>query len=241
MKAPVIILVEPQLGENIGLVARAMGNFGLSELRLVNPRDPWPNPKAVQASAGADFVLDKVEIFASTREAMADLDYIFATTLRPRRMEKKVFSAHQVPSVVQETSSQRPGILFGPEKAGLSNEDISLSNGIITIETVSSFSSLNLAHSVALCAYEWYQSRLTKSLQDFKNKSGKKALKEEVNLFLAHLEEALDETDFLLPSHKRERMIWNLRSIFERIELTEQEVRTLRGVVRSLSYSKPKR
>ncbi len=235
MKAPVIILVEPQLGENIGLAARAMGNFGLSELRLVNPRDPWPNPMATQASAGADFIIDKAVIFSSTRDAMADLDYVFATTLRPRRMEKKVFSAAQMPTIIQETSSQKVGILFGPEKAGLSNEDISLSNGIIQIATVPTFSSLNLAHSVALCAYEWYRSSAQKTPLNFKNKSGKKASKEEVNLFLAHLEEALDETEFLLPAHKRDRMVWNLRSIFERIELTEQEVRTLRGVVRSLS------
>jgi tRNA/rRNA methyltransferase len=234
----VIILVEPQMGENIGLAARAMGNFDLLELRLVNPRDPWPNPKAVQASAGADFILDKAEIFSSTREAMADLDYVFATTLRPRRMEKKVFSAKQMPKVIQKTFSQKAGILFGPEKAGLSNEDISLCNGIITIQTVPSFSSLNLAHSVALCAYEWHQSKSKKLLQDFKNKSGKKASKGEVNLFLSHLEEELDKTDFLLPAHKRERMVWNLRSIFERIELTEQEVRTLRGIIKSLSLGK---
>ncbi len=237
--APAIILVEPQLGENIGMAARAMGNCGLSDLRLVNPRDGWPNEMAIRASAGAEFILDKVKVFTTFSEAIADLTYVAATTARPRRLEKHVFTAKEMAPHLLEKTDQKTGIVFGPEKYGLSNDHISLCNAAIKIPTMEEFSSLNLAQTVLICAYEWYQAIQTSSLLSFKNREGKLATHTDINLFLEHLESALDHAQFFRPAHKKKRMVHNLRSIFQRLDLTEQEVRTLRGVIRALENPPP--
>ncbi len=230
MTPPVIILVRPQLGENIGLAARAMANFGLSELRLSCPRDLWPNPSAILASASASQVINKAQVYYDTDASMADLHYVFAATVRPRRMEKSVF----IPSeAVGQTLPERWGILFGPENAGLSNEEISKANALIHIPTSPLFGSLNLSHAVAICCYEWGR-LLSLPPHSCKNRSSEEASKLDVSLLLDHLEQALEESGFFLPAHKKEKMVWNLRSVFQRARLTQQEVRTLRGAVRAL-------
>lgn len=228
-RPPVIILVEPQLGENIGLVARVMANFGVHDLRLVRPRDPWPNPNAIQSSAGAYELLHRTRLYPDLDAAIADCHHVCATTVRPRHLEKKVATPR-----VAFTGLDTPtwGILFGPENAGLSNEDISKANDIITIPTIADFGSLNLSHAVAICCYEWKE---TQSIVQNSSTLGPLATKEEVTYLLTHLETALDKKGFFLPTHKRDKMIWNLRSIFQRVALTDQEVRTLRGVIKALS------
>jgi len=231
---PIIILVDPQLGENIGMVARAMGNCDLSELRLLNPRDGWPNEMAVRASAGAETILENTKVFETFQDAIADLTHVVATTARHRRLEKIVFTAKEMADDLIKSAYQKAGIVFGPEKYGLSNDHLSLCNAVVQIPTKSDFSSLNLAQTVLICAYEWYQAVQTNPKGNFKNREGTPASRLEVNLFLEHLENSLEASDFFRPAHKKKRMLQNLRNIFQRIDLTEQEVRTLRGVIRSL-------
>ena len=154
---PVIVLVRPQLGENIGKAARAMLNFGLTELRLVNPRDGWPNPDAGPSASGADIVLDKAQVFATTAEAVADCAHIYATTVRKRGVTKPVVTpAEAAQEVVQ--AKGRSAILFGAERSGLETEDVALARAILTVPINPEFSSLNLAQAVILCAYEWSKS-----------------------------------------------------------------------------------
>lgn len=238
---PVIILLEPQLGENIGMAARAMGNCGLHELRLVNPREEWPNEQALRAAAGAAFVVEKAKVFTTLSAAVADLDYIVATTVRSRRLEKNVFTAKELALNMKAHASRKTGILFGPEKYGLSNDHISLCNAVLCIPTDVACSSLNLAQAVLLCAYEWYQSLSQEIPKRFTNREGILASKEEVTGFLEHLIVALEEKEFFRPPHKKKRMTQNLCNIFQRIDLTQQETRTLRGVVRALTDRKRKR
>lgn len=227
---PTIILVYPQLGENIGLVARVMANFGLDDLRLVSPRDPWPNPNALQASAGAYDLLHRARLYSTLDASIADLHYVCAATVRPRHLEKKVATPREMFVSLTEC---KWGILFGPENAGLSNEDISKANDLITIPTAPDFGSLNLSHAVAVCCYEWTQVQPLRISP--KDHLSPLATKKDVELLLDHLETALDQKNFFLPTHKREKMIWNLHSIFQRVHLTEQEVRTLRGIIKALS------
>lgn len=237
---PAIILIDPQLGENIGMVARAMKNCELCDLRLVRPRIHWLNEHTIKAAAGAGEDVQKATVFNTTKEAIADLDWVFATTARPRDMEKKVVTPNQAALHIKKNPEQKVGILFGKERAGLDNDDIALANRIIEIPLNPEYSSLNLAQAVLICTYEWYQRE--KSTRVYKTNHGitnTPAPKEDlINLF-EHLERELDKTDFFLPQDKKPRMVRNLRSMFQHIPLSTQDVRTLRGVVSALTFRGP--
>jgi tRNA/rRNA methyltransferase len=231
---PVVILAEPQMGENIGAVARAMANFGLGDLRLVRPRDAWPNKRAYPMAAGADHILDAARVFDTVGEAVAGLTRVFATTARTRTMVKPVVSPEEAGRrCALDLESGRPcGYLFGGEKSGLDNEDVTLCDAIITIPT-SAFSSLNLAQAVLICAYAWFTSGTTPV--SFSSEQGEPAAKEDLIAFYEHLERELDAAGFLYPPDKRPSMVRNLRNIWARAGLVDQEVRTLRGVITALT------
>ncbi len=235
MSQLVIILVEPQLGWNIGSVARAMLNYGLTELRIVNPRDGWPNPDATATAAGADLVLGNTKVFPNFREATADLNIVYASTVRAHDMVKPVYSPREGIAKLSENASQgaRVAMAFGGESSGLVSDDVSLCEGIVTVHTNPDFSSLNLAHAVGIMAYEW--SLMQGTYSHSHKEAPSLASKEEMNLFFDHLESELDERGFLMPIKKRPGMVKNIRNIFTRLEPTQQEVRTLRGIVRYLS------
>lgn len=231
-----IILVEPQLGQNIGAVARAMLNFGLTDLRLVKPRDGWPNSEAIAPAAGANKILENVQIFPSTIAAIGDLNRIFATSARAHDMIKYIYTPHTALECLASTAQlgQKVGILFGSERCGLHNEDISMCEALIKIPTNSEFPSLNLAHAVALISYEWYLQVTNCPSQVFRTGTTNLATREDLGNLFTHLEEELDRTGFLRHKKKRPAMVRNIRNIFQRAHLTEQEVRSLRGIIRSL-------
>ncbi|MEX1146927.1 MAG: RNA methyltransferase [Sphingomonadales bacterium] len=233
---PAIILVRPQLGQNIGKAARAMANFGLDDMRVVSPRDGWPNPDAVPAAAGADHILDRARVFASVEDAIADLRVVYATTARPREMVKPVVTPRGAGATMVASlhTGDAAGVLFGAEAAGLSNDETTLAGTIISIPCAPDFRSFNLAQAVLLVAYEWFlaqdgQDRVTAPVEDTP------AARAELTGFMGQLEGELDQSGFLRPPEKRPQMVRNIRNIFTRLPMTEQEVRTLRGIVRSLA------
>ena len=242
MTGPAIILSHPQLGENIGAAARVMLNFGLTDLRLVNPRDGWPNEKANVMAVGAIDILRNARLFERTEDAVADLGLILATTGRDRLMSKRVVTPDDaVAELAAEVKELRPcGVLFGAERTGLTNEEVILSDAILTVPTNPAFMSLNLAQSVAVLAYEWWKH--TQEKPDFKVptkfRRTRLANKEDLIGFFEHIEHELDRTEFLFPPAKREGMVQNLRNMWHRAELTYQEVQTLRGIVRALTGTK---
>ena len=236
---PAIILVEPQLPENIGMVARAMLNCGLTDLRLVRPREVWPNDKAVAAASGADSVLDASRLFASTTDAIADLRCVYATTARPRYMTKRVATPRQAADELRALAKEgvAAGILFGPEAAGLHNDDIALSRVVVTVRLNPAFSSLNLGMAVLLLGYEWFTAgeaaAAPPSALAMPEQTQPATHAELLGLY-QHLESELDACGFLRNARSRPSMVRNLRNLFGRAGLTEQEVRTLRGVVACL-------
>lgn len=234
---PAVILVEPQLGENIGATARAMLNCGLDELRLVRPRDGWPNPNAHAAASGADRVLEAARVFDSTEAAVADLRRVWATTARRRDMVKPVLTPRAAAQEMREIAARNEsfGILFGPERTGLSNDDVVLAGAVIEVPLNPSFRSLNLAQAVLLVAYEWFQSTPQAPPREEILAGARPATTEELATLFHYLEQDLDTAGFLRPIEKRPIMVRNLRNIFLRAGLTETEVKTLHGVVRSLS------
>ncbi len=231
-----IILVEPQLGQNIGAVARAMLNFGLLNLRLVRPRDGWPNPTAIAPAAGADQILENVQVFPSTSAAIWDLNRVFATSARPHDMIKSIYTPDAAMESLALTArdNQKVGVLFGGERCGLLSEDIALCEALIKIPTNLAFPSLNLAHAVVLVAYEWLSQITSAPPQVFRTGRTHLATRESLENFFIHLEQELDKSGFLRHQKKRPTMVRNIRNIFQRAHLTEQEIRTLRGIVRSL-------
>jgi len=241
-QGPAVILVEPQLGENIGTAARAMLNFGLTDLRLVNPRDGWPNARAKAASSGADPVLENARLTKSTREAVADLDYVIATTARARDMVKPVLTPDTAAAKLREVigSGRRAGILFGPERTGLTNDDIALADATLMVPVNPAFASLNLAQAVLLTGWEWFKAADGTEGEKLDYLNGRPANKEELIGFFEHLEGALDAAGFLKPPEKKPTMILNLRNMWQRAQLSEQEVRTLRGVVAALTRRVPR-
>lgn len=231
-----IILVKPQLAQNIGAVARAMLNFGLTDLRLVEPRDGWPNEDALASAAGANVVIENVQVFSTVHGAIADLNRVFATSVRAHDMVKCIYSPHAALEHLVGTAQQgqNAGVLFGGERCGLQGEDIALCEALIKIPSNPEFSSLNLAHAVALIAYEWAVNINEYPSQVFRTGATSLATREDLGNFFAHLERELDRTGFLRHQKKRPAMVRNIRNIFQRAHLTEQEVRSLRGIVRSL-------
>lgn len=235
---PVMILAEPQLGENIGAAARAMWNFGLDRLRLVNPRDAWPNPKAVATASGAGRLLDEAGLFASTPEAVADLDVVYATTARPREMVKRVLTPEAAMAEAHGLVGRgaRVGVLFGRERTGLENADVILADAIISVPVNPLFPSLNLAQCVLLVSYEWRRQSSREGAPDAAADARLlPAPKGEIEHLLAHLIAELEAAHFFHPPEKRPVMEAGLRNLFHRVGLTAQEVRTLRGVIRALA------
>ena len=232
--SPAVLLVRPQMGENIGAAARAMKNFGLDSLRIVDPRDGWPNPKAHAMSSRADDILDNAALFHTTPDAVADLHAVFATTARSREMEKPGLSPREAVADMRRRlgEGQRVGIMFGAEKAGLDNDDTTLAQAIIQIPANPAFSSLNLGQAVLLVAYEWFTSGPVPAMQSAGD--SEPVSLDELDFFENRLEEELTRAGFLKPPEKRPSMMRNLRNIFRRANLTGQEVRSLHGVISAL-------
>ncbi len=232
-----IILVNPQLGENIGMVARAMLNFGLNDLRLVAPREGWPNEKAYATASGADSVLDKARFFDTTREAIADLTHIYATTARKRDQVKHIYNSRQAAvEITSQNETASTGILFGAERTGLSNEDTALATALVTYPTNPDFTSLNLAQAVLLMAYELFQTtqesgsispRLHKGQTPF-------ATADQIENFLSRLYNDLEAKHFFKTEENKPHMKKNIDALFARSQLTEQELNTLHGIVSAL-------
>ncbi|MFQ5775360.1 MAG: RNA methyltransferase [Kiloniellaceae bacterium] len=234
---PAVILVDPQLGENIGMAARAMLNCGLGDLRLVRPRDGWPNPAAENAASGAHEVLARARLFATTGEAVADLRRLYATTARSRDMAKPVVIPRRAAAEMRaaEAEGLATGVLFGPERAGLTNDDVALADAVIRAPLNPAFASLNLAQAVLLVGYEWFQASAGAEARALPPGAGRPATKAELAGFFERLERALDEAGFLLPLEKRPSMVRNLRTLFARAVPSEREVRTLHGILTALT------
>jgi tRNA/rRNA methyltransferase len=230
---PAIILVEPQLGENIGTAARAMYNCGLTELRLVKPRDGWPSAKAQAAASGADVVLDQAKLFATVEEAIADLRHLYATTARDRYMVKRIVTPRKAAGELRTflDAGEASGIMFGPERTGLLNEHIALADTVLNVPLNPAFSSLNLAQAVLLIGYEWFQLGDDTPIEQLALGHSQPATKDRLVQFFEHLEEELDRSGFMRDPEKRPSMVRNLRNLFQRAGCTEQELRTLHGVV----------
>ncbi|MEM7423558.1 MAG: RNA methyltransferase [Pseudomonadota bacterium] len=237
---PVIVLVEPQMGENIGAAARAMWNFGLRRMRLVAPRDGWPNPAAVAMASGAASLIDEAQVFESTAMATADCNLIYATTARPREMTKRVLTPE---AAMAEASAMggRTAIVFGPERAGLQNSDVALAQAIVSVPVNPAFASLNLAQSVLLMAYEWRRQHDPGAAERIEGEHTLPAAGASVDALCAHLVAELDAAGFFYPDHKRPVMTASLENLIRRAAFTEQDVRTLFGVIRALSGDPPRR
>ena len=234
--APVVVLCEPQLGENIGTAIRAMANFGLWELRLVNPREGWPNDKAVAASTRASHVLERVRVFDTTPEAIGDLSLVYATTARKRDMFKPVLGPQEVAAnlVARIGAGQRAGLMFGRERWGLKNEEVVLADAVVTLPVEEAFASLNIAQAVLILAYEWRRASQNEATLPFSSDSGAPASRQELLGMLEHLEASLDKAGFFTVPEKRASMIHNLRTMMVRANFNAQEVRTFRGVISAL-------
>lgn len=237
---PVIVLVRPQLGENIGMSARAMLNCGLTELRLVAPRDGWPNPAAVAAASGADLVLERATLYPTAAAAVADLQRVYATTARGREQVKPVVTARQAAVEARRhlAAGEKVGILFGPERTGLENDEIALADTLLSVPLNPAYASLNLAQAVLLAGYEWFQAGSEVPPRLLRTGSSTPVERGVLLAFLDRLEAELLRLGFFHPPEKRPGMGRNLRAIFLRNELTDQEVRTLQGVLSALLGAK---
>ncbi|HLL28410.1 MAG TPA: TrmJ/YjtD family RNA methyltransferase [Xanthobacteraceae bacterium] len=234
---PVIILVEPQLGENIGAAARAMANFGLSELRLVRPRDGWPNVQARRSASGADRILDEAKLFDTIEAAIADCNFLFATTARQHDQAKPVLganeSAHAAAS--RAAAGEKVAFMFGRERNGLENDEVGLADAILTLPVNPGFASLNLSHAVAVVAYEWFKHSNSGALPFSMPEKSAPAPKEQLLAFFANLERELARVEFFRPPEKHTTMIVNLRNIITRMQPTQQDIHTLHGVILALA------
>jgi tRNA/rRNA methyltransferase len=243
LEAPAVLLIEPQLPENIGATARAMMNCGLTNLRLVRPREAWPNERAREVSSGAYEAIDKAQVFPSARAAMADLTRVYATSARHRQMIKTVMTPREAAMEMRAVIArgERVGVMFGPERAGLENDELSLADAVIRVPLNPDFSSLNLAQAVLLIGYEWYQAGDATPPRELVVNGTRPAEKEELLNFFDHLERELDASGFLRNAEKRPGMVRNIRNLFQRAGLTRQEIRTLHGIVKELSSKRENR
>ena len=227
-----IVLIKPQIGENIGATARAMKNFGLSKLVIVNPKEKWPNTKAVYTSVKAVDIIHKAKVFKSTSDALQKSDIVFATTARIRNMNKKIHSLDEAEKIIKK-SKKKISILFGPENAGLSNEDLISANYLLKIPSDSKYESLNLSHAVSVVAYNLYTSKQKKVVYNNTDKSeiaGKKDLFKFYDFLIGNLE----KTRFFRPIEKKEFMVKSIKNIFSQQPLTKRELKTLMGIFSSL-------
>ncbi len=239
--APAIVLVEPQLGENIGAVARAMLNFGVSELLIVNPRDGWPNEKATAMASGASVVLEKAKVVATTAEALAGFNHVLAMTARPRESLLPVSTPRMAAEAIKSRTErgERCAIMLGPERTGLSNEDVSRSDGVISIPVNPAFASLNVAQAAVVIAYEWaIADGAEPPPSDLEHSPP--ATREQFEGFIDQLFASLSDARFFYPEERRPILERKIKTAFARAGLTEGEVRTLRGVVKALTKGSSK-
>jgi tRNA/rRNA methyltransferase len=234
---PIIILVEPQLGENIGAAARVMANFALRRLRLVKPRDGWPNMQARRAASGADRVLEEAELYDTLEAAIADCTLVLATTARAHDQAKPVISPDAAAALLAPRVAARENVavMFGRERYGLENDEVALADRIVTFPVNPAFASLNLAQAVAVVAYEWFKLGSAGALPFAMPQKSPPAGKQQVQAFFAHLERQLDVIEYFRPLEKRATMLVNLRNIFARMQPTQQDIQTLHGIVDALS------
>lgn len=254
LNTPAVILVNPQLGENIGTAARAMANFALPDLRLFDPRDGWPNAKAKSSATKGEWIVDAATVHDKLEDALSDLNYVYATTARPRDMIKEVMTPDQATADMHRriAGGQKVGMMFGRERWGLHNDEIALADVVVMAPVDPSHASLNIAQAVLLMGYEWYKpiaQTMGMGTQEAKptNQTGLKmpetrpATKEEMVGMFEHLERELTEGGFFKTDEIRPKMEVNLRNMMGRAEFTEQEVRTFRGVISALSRGRFKR
>ena len=230
---PAIVLVRPQLGENIGKAARAMLNFGLTEMRIVAPRDGWPNPAAGPSAAGADIILEKAQLFDTTAEAVADCAHIYATTVRKRGMTKEVLAPDALAAELAH-SKGKSAILFGPERSGLELADVELARTIVTVPINPEFGSLNLAQAVILIAYEISKTDHAMAQPTLDEKKRQPAPQAELDHLVAHLESALHPKGYFYPPEREQATKVTLRNVLTKPGWTSEEIQTLRGVVSAL-------
>ena len=233
---PVFVLVRPQMGENIGAAARAMANFGLGRMRLVAPRDGWPNPKAVAMASGAGRLQDDAQVYDTTAEAIADCTHVYATTARPRGLIKSVVTPERAMAETAEKLGQggQVAVLFGPERAGLENEDIARATAIISVPVDPAFPSLNLAQCALLTAYEWRRQAVPAVPERMEYAGSDPATAVEVEKLGDHYEQRLGQAGFFFPEDKAAHMKQNLRNLWSRLPLTRADVQILHGVLRQM-------
>jgi tRNA/rRNA methyltransferase len=233
---PVVILVEPQMGENIGAAARAMANFGLGRLRLVKPREEWPNPQARKMASGADRVLDEALLFDTLEEAIADCSLVLATTARAHDQAKPVIGAGEAAQLAapRVAAGETVGILFGRERIGLENHEVALADRIVTLPVNPAFASLNLGQAVVIVAYEWFK-LAGPGLPFAERDRSPTASKQQLLAFFKAMEGELEKVEFFRPPDKRDTMQINLRNIFTRMALSQQDIRTLHGIITAIA------
>ncbi len=234
---PVVILVEPQMGENIGAAARAMANFGVGRLRLVKPRQGWPNEKAAVMAAGADRILDGAQLYETLAEAVADCSFVIATTARHHDQLKPIVNAEQAAAEMapRVAAGDTVALVFGRERNGLENHEVGLADRILTLPVNPAFASLNLAQAVIVVAYEWFKLAGADAVREDAPRRSPPVGKQQLGAFFRDLEAELEKVEFFRPAEKRETMTINLRNIFTRMELTQQDIRTLHGVVMAIA------
>ena len=238
--APIVVLVEPQLGENVGAAARAMANFGLSRLRLVKPLQGWPNEKARVMAAGADRILDGTVLYDTLNDAIADCSFVLATTARNHDQAKLVVSAEAAASemALRVTAGENVAIVFGRERIGLENHEVALADRILTLPVNPAFASLNLAQAVVIVAYEWFKRATGAQLPFSMPEKSPPAPKQQLDAFFSDLERELERVEFFRPEEKRGTMSLNLRNIFQRMAPTQQDIRTLHGVMNAIAQGR---
>jgi tRNA/rRNA methyltransferase len=234
---PCVILVEPQLADNIGAAARAMANFGLTRLRLVKPREGWPAERAYVMASGAHRILDQAQVYDSVEAAIGDLNFVFATTARAHDQAKPVVDAVAAAQIAAEkvAAGESVGLMFGRERNGLENDEVALADHIITLPVNPAFASLNLAQAVVIVAYEWFKLTSGGELPFDMPRKSAAAPREQLLAFFANLEHELEKVEFFRPPDKRETMQINLRNIFSRMQPTQQDIQTLSGVIMAIA------
>ena len=232
------ILARPQMGENIGSVARAIKNFNITNLRIVNPRCDWPNQKALATSVGAKDILESSKIYNSIEKSIGDLDLVFASTSRIRKVNKKIISILDLKTKIKK--KQKIGIIFGPEASGLSNDELSCADYLVKIPSSKQFSSINLSHSAIIFCFQIFQCFSNKKVSYSSTYKSSVATKSQVNKFLKFIIHRLEKKGFLQPAHKKKSMIRNINNIFHRLNLSEQEIRILLGIFSTLNEFKKK-
>jgi tRNA/rRNA methyltransferase len=237
LAGPIVILVEPQLGENIGAAARVMANFGLSRLRLVKPRDGWPNMHARRSASGADRVLEESALYETVQAAIADCTLVLAATARAHDQAKPVLGPHEAALMLapRVAAGENVAVLFGRERHGLENDEVALADRIVTFPVNPAFASLNLAQAVALIAYEWFKLASGGALPFTMPRKSDPASKQQIEAFFTNLERELDQIEYFRPLDKRATMLVNLRNIFARMQPTRQDIQTLHGIVMALT------